>query len=174
MPLTSREILALWERRKAGESTADLCKEIGMGVGQLFRYWRNRGLNARSLPSTLRDDSDKLRWNRRAYILHYIEEKTWEEVATIMGWEGSIKALTFRINRYAKLVGMSTQWKGATKSSQQQRVTKRGFTGEVEIGLPAKKRQRVDDLLALGWKWPMIAADLKMDEKRLKRAYRKK
>jgi hypothetical protein len=123
MPLTAREVIKLWERRKAGEPTKDLCKETGICQSQLLRYWRDRGFKAAELPH--RTDPEKLRWDRNAYTLHYIEEKTWEQVAQIMGWKGTIKALVSRIQWYSETQKMPIKWKGGAEESQKQRVSKR-------------------------------------------------
>lgn len=125
MAMKASEIAALWERRKAGESTATLCEETGVCRAQLLRYWRNRGYSPASLPSSNRADAEKLRWNRKAYALHYGEKRTWEQVAEAMDWKGSIKALVSRVQHYAETQGMPIEWKGASKAAQTQRVKKR-------------------------------------------------
>ena len=125
MPLTTAEITALWERRKAGESTTALCTETGVCRAQLLRYWRDRGYSPASLPSSNRANAEKLRWNRKAYALHYGERRTWEQVAEVMGWQGSIKALVSRIQHYAQTQDLPVAWKGAGRASQAQRVAKR-------------------------------------------------
>lgn len=129
MPLTTSKIAALWERRKAGEPTATLCTEAGICRAQLLRYWRDRGYSPASLPSSNRADAEKLRWNRKAYALHYGEKRTWEQVAEAMGWEGTTKALVSRIQHYAQTQDMPLAWKGASKAAQAQRVAKRRAGG---------------------------------------------
>lgn len=125
MPLTTAEISALWERRRAGESTATLCAEAGICRAQLLRYWRDRGHSPASLPSSNRASAEKLRWNRKAYALHYGERRTWEQVAEVMDWKGSIKALVSRIKHYARTQDLPLKWRGDSPASQSQRVGKR-------------------------------------------------
>ena len=93
MPLTTAEITALWERRKAGESTTALCTETGVCRAQLLRYWRDRGYSPASLPSSNRANAEKLRWNRKAYALHDESGGLCPNRKACDAWEGASTAI---------------------------------------------------------------------------------
>lgn len=126
----TKELQALFARRKAGTPTLALAKEVGVSEGALRSAWRRLGLMAQE--TRVRVPYSRSKQCSRAYTLH-IAGKTWAEVAVAVEWEGSISSMCSSVRRWARRAGVLVQWRGNSERAQRQRLATRRAHAREEV-----------------------------------------